>query len=148
MHFYFAYGSNMNRDQMNKRCPGATLLGPAMLPDFRLAFTIYSPNRECGCADIVHSPGDTVHGLLYQLPDTDLRTLDKYEGHPNQYLRFSVAVHTPDGGVIESESYHVVNKTPGLHPSPEYLGLILDASVEHGFPELYIEMLRNTRTQT
>lgn len=32
---YFAYGSNMDRQQMRGRCPGAVLLGTARLPGYR-----------------------------------------------------------------------------------------------------------------
>ena len=36
--FYFAYGSNMNLDQMGFRCPHARVAGTVCLEDYRLAF--------------------------------------------------------------------------------------------------------------
>jgi hypothetical protein len=36
---YFAYGSNMNWQQMQDRCPSARFFGVALLPDHKLAFT-------------------------------------------------------------------------------------------------------------
>ena len=35
---YFAYGSNLNFDQMAYRCPEATVVGTAKLDDYELAF--------------------------------------------------------------------------------------------------------------
>ena len=35
---YFAYGSNMNLDQMDFRCPAAKAIGVVRLEDYRLAF--------------------------------------------------------------------------------------------------------------
>jgi hypothetical protein len=33
--YYFAYGSNLDPAQMARRCPGATLVGPAQLANHR-----------------------------------------------------------------------------------------------------------------
>ena len=35
MKLYFAYGSNMNRAAMTRRCPNARAIGPAMLEGYR-----------------------------------------------------------------------------------------------------------------
>ena len=35
---YFAYGSNINLDQMAHRCPDATPVGPVMLENYELLF--------------------------------------------------------------------------------------------------------------
>ena len=35
---YIAYGSNMVKEQMAYRCPGAKLIGTGYLPNHRLAF--------------------------------------------------------------------------------------------------------------
>jgi len=32
---HFAYGSNMDREQMSRRCPGAEYVGAASLPGYR-----------------------------------------------------------------------------------------------------------------
>jgi len=56
---YFAYGSNMDRDQMKRRCPEAEFLGPAVLPG--CSFQI---NRR-GVATVIPSTGE-VHGILWE----------------------------------------------------------------------------------
>ncbi len=53
---YFAYGSNINLDQMEYRCPDAKVVGPVMLDNYELLFR--------GCATIAPKDGSTVHGLF------------------------------------------------------------------------------------
>jgi gamma-glutamylcyclotransferase (GGCT)/AIG2-like uncharacterized protein YtfP len=144
MSLYFAYGSNMDQNQMLERCPNAQLLGRASLADYRLAFTIFSPKRECGCADIISSTGDMVYGLLYRLADTDMITMDDFEGHPIHYRRITVLVKSKNGEV-EAYSYEVVNKKKGLRPSVHYLVLLQSAAKHFEFPKEYQEFILNVR---
>ncbi len=144
MNYYFAYGSNMDADQMRERCPDSELVGVATLKNYTLGFTIYSPTRECGCADIVASEGGNVYGLLYSVSDADLEALDRFEGHPVHYRRITVTVETSDGPVT-AESYEVVDKKSDLPPSEHYLDLLVGAATRHGFPDEYQAMLLQTR---
>ncbi|TAK83191.1 MAG: gamma-glutamylcyclotransferase [Aquabacterium sp.] len=138
MMHYFAYGSNMDERQMAVRCPGAVAVGKAVLADYRLAFTIYSSVRRCGCADIVKSRADNVWGLLYRLTERDMLSLDAYEGAPAHYRRLTIIVSDVFGNDVEAEAYEVANKErEHQKPSDAYLGMILDASARYGFPEDY-----------
>jgi len=76
---YRAYGSNMLPERMMRRCPGATALGVARLPNYRLAERLY--------ADIDFSEGESVFGVLYLISERDMRSLDAYEGYPKVYRR-------------------------------------------------------------
>ena len=49
---YIAYGSNMNMEQMKRRCPKATPIGKSMLKDYKLEFR--------GVANIIECPGENV----------------------------------------------------------------------------------------
>lgn len=142
MHLYFAYGSNLNEAQMHDRCPGAELVGVATLENYRLAFTIYSPTRMCGCADIVTCDGEAVYGLLYRLSDTDAALMDDFEGHPVHYKRVDVRV-VSKGVLVQAYTYEVVHKVEGLRPSVQYLGLITDAAEKYDFPKKYQTHLRS-----
>ena len=84
-HLYFAYGSNTCLEQMGQRCPQAVNLGPAVLPGFRLTFR--------GHADVELDRRYDCTGLLWQVDDYDLESLDMYEGFPNYYLRQRVFVY-------------------------------------------------------
>src|SRR3989344_3074387 len=143
MHYCFAYGSNMDLEQMKKRCPGSVLLGKAVLKDYRIAFSIFSDLRKCGCADIQCVPGSEVWGLLYRISDSDLDALDEYEGHPVHYRRISCSVTDETGVVRNVETYEVVNKNAEhLPPSEEYLGIMVHAAEKFSFPGAYQSFLR------
>ena len=94
----FAYGSNLDLDQMKARCPSTRLAFQATLPHYRLGFTRESKKRGCGVAGLVRSGGGTVWGIVYQLSAADLRALDGYEGFDparstNSYSRRLATVH-------------------------------------------------------
>ncbi len=146
MSLYFAYGSNMNKEQIQERCPSALLLGVASLIGYRLAFTIYSPARLCGCADIVPTPGAVVFGLLYEMTKDDMSALDTFEGHPEHYRRTMVTVQDANMQEHTAFSYDVVTKQEGLLPSRHYLGLLRDAAKEYEFPEEYQTALQEQET--
>lgn len=143
--YYFAYGSNMDQTQMAERCPKVVLIGSARLIGYRLAFTIFSPKRNCGCADILMSSQDEVHGLLYSVTSKEMEALDRFEGHPNHYRQIQVTVNTQDGEV-SAFSYEVVHKQDSLDPSKHYLHLITAAADLHNFPTSYRSMLSSIET--
>ena len=43
--YYFAYGSNMNLEQMKYRCPAAEVVENVRLEDYRLAFRGRAPGN-------------------------------------------------------------------------------------------------------
>ena len=62
---YFAYGSNINLEQMAVRCPAAQVVGPAVLDGYELLFR--GNRRGTGVATIEPLPDSQVHGLLWML---------------------------------------------------------------------------------
>jgi gamma-glutamylcyclotransferase (GGCT)/AIG2-like uncharacterized protein YtfP len=141
MIFYFAYGSNMDEGQMRERCPGARLVSSATLNDYRLDFTIFSPKRKCGCADVVSAPGHKVYGLVYSISEEELVRLDGYENVPVAYKRNIAEVTLVTGKAQNAFIYEVVDKQPFMSPSKGYIGLLRNAAKKHAFPREYREML-------
>ena len=82
---YFAYGSNMNPEQIRRRIPEARAVGRATLKGWRLVERLY--------ADIERSRGSRVEGVLYLVTKTELHRLDLYEGYPSVYNCVKVIVH-------------------------------------------------------
>jgi len=76
---YLAYGSNLNKDQMSRRCPKAEPMGWINLPDYRLVFK--------GVADIIPAKGMTVPVGLWRITEECEEALDRYEGFPNLYRK-------------------------------------------------------------
>ncbi len=148
MIYYFAYGSNMDEIQMKNRCPGAKLVGKAELRNYVLAFTIYSPERKCGCADIVPNPTQSVWGLLYAVTPKDLEALDVYEGTPMHYRRISVAVVGESETEKTAETYEVVSKAITFQkPSQDYLEKLTSAAEKFSFPDVYRAFLGSIPTK-
>ena len=82
---YFAYGSNLNPEQIRRRIPEARAVGRATLRGWKLVERLY--------ADIERSRGSRVEGVLYLVTKTELHRLDLYEGYPSVYNCVKVIVH-------------------------------------------------------
>ena len=149
---YFAYGSNLDPEQMQSRCPGATVVGLGALRDHRLAFPLYSNRWRGGVSSIQLAHGDTVWGMLYELTDDHIRTLDEFEGfvgpgnQHNVYDREQVTVELtrPDDGSfprrVRAWSYIARPSNPSP-PSRRYLDAILRGARHHKLPEEYVAKL-------
>lgn len=147
MIYYFAYGSNMDQEQMKERCPDSKIIGKAVLKDYKIAFTIFSTKRNCGCADIINSINDEVWGILYEVSENDINNLDKAEVHPIKYRRFLTTVEDELGNEYKSEVYKVVTREGDfLKPSKHYLGLMINAAKVFDFPETYQRIIGEVET--
>ena len=145
---YFAYGSNMSEAELKGHCPGAQFLSKARLNDYKLDFTHFSSvNRKCGVGDVVKAKGFVVWGVLYDIPDNEMRELDKKEDAPESYERKRVQVVLPDGTFREAMAYMVREKVGTIPPSIKYLCLYLKGAREHDLPKEYIEFLKRIRTK-
>ena len=96
---YFAYGSNINLDQMQYRCPDATVYGQAVLDNYDLRF------RGSGVATVEPKEGACVYGLLWELTDKCEASLDRYEGYPRLYIKQTLEVRTFDGQRVPVMAY-------------------------------------------
>ena len=78
---YFAYGSNLDLEQMAQRCPDAKIVGPVRLENYELRF------RGSGFATVAPRKGSVVYGLVWKLTPQCEQSLDRYEGYPRHYRR-------------------------------------------------------------
>src|SRR5215469_16928692 len=142
--YYFAYGSNLNWGQMQRRCPSACFVDVAKLPNHRLAFTRFSSSRGCGVADIVEAEDRSVWGVVYEITDpADVQRLDRYEGVPEAYVRSSTGVFlckTPEEAVNAATYFACKQPDPPL-PNAEYKALIVAGAKFWRLPAEYIEEL-------
>ena len=150
MNRYFAYGSNMDPDQIGGRCPSARLVGPARLIDFRLAFTRESKVTfpGSGVADVVPAPGSVVWGAVYSMTEADLEALDRLEGAGTAYAREEVDVVDADGRIITAFTYVVIRKSEHeIRPSAEYMERVIAGARACGLSRDHIELLNSIRDQ-
>jgi gamma-glutamylcyclotransferase (GGCT)/AIG2-like uncharacterized protein YtfP len=136
---YFAYGSNLDADQMRDRCPSSSPLGPARLEGHRLGFTHFSKRWGGGSADVIPAPDAVVWGVLYGLNADDLARLDRFEGG---YERITVEV-AGHATVLEAVSYAVREKRDYVPPAA-YLEKMLRWGEHWALPPSYLEELRRT----
>ncbi|MDO9333755.1 MAG: gamma-glutamylcyclotransferase family protein [Dehalococcoidales bacterium] len=121
---YFAYGSNLNKQQMKQRCPDAKPRFQAVLPNYKLIFTGWSREWKSGTASIKPVRGEKVAGAVYEISEKDLRRLDRYEDYPTTYDRINVLVIKEDGVASHAITYIKRRQSDETKPSAEYLAII------------------------
>ena len=119
--YYFAYGSNLNQKQMKERCPDGKPLFTAVLPNYKLVFAGWSRQWRGGVASIKSLRGDRVRGAIYEVTESCLQRLDRYE---SGYSRLNVTVFGEDDESIEAITYVKDGKLEDEAPSKEYLAVI------------------------
>ena len=90
---YFAYGSNLNHNEMKLRCPSAKFLGVAELQGYELEFRYYLSVKE-------NPNSSLLVGVWDIIDDSEWDYLDYYEGYPILYTKQTVkAVLEPNRNV-------------------------------------------------
>ena len=122
--YYFAYGSNLNRKQMQERCPDSKPKFVATLHNYKLIFSGWSRKWRGGVTTIRRFRRERVLGAVYDISEQCLRQLDRYEGYPDVYDRIKVTVFDEDGQPIEAITYIKSGQSEETQPSKEYLAVI------------------------
>lgn len=113
---YFAYGANLNPDNMAWRCPAAQPRGTFVLQDWQLRFYNH--------ATIERKPGAHVGGVLWQITAECEASLDAFEGFPHYYTK---RTWIQDG--IQFFFYEMTDPKSG-QPSVNY---VQDIAASHAF---------------
>jgi gamma-glutamylcyclotransferase (GGCT)/AIG2-like uncharacterized protein YtfP len=121
----FAYGMNTNRASMRARCPHAQSLGAAQLLDHRFRFAVH--------ADVEPLLGSVVDGVLWEITEACLESLDMFEAYPVYYNRAPLQVKFKDQ-YCEAITYFMVEGHGDSGPYPHYLDTILEGYAEHKVP--------------
>jgi AIG2-like family len=130
MPLYFAYGSNMDRGAMAKRCPASRALGPARLMRHRFFL------MESGYASVRRDAAGMVHGLLWDVAFADIPALDAYEEVARGLFVKRVLPVLAAGGARRALVYVGASQVPG-EPRPGYLEAVLAAASDLGLPAAY-----------
>ena len=161
---YFAYGSNMDEEQMKKRCPDSILIGKGFIEKHKLCFPQIAVTRGLlGVAGIRESDElDSVYGLIYELTDKDLELLHTFEGYdkdnisnssyfPNQvpfhlynYKKKSYISQNSQRVMIYQSNFDEGND---FYVSSDYLLIMLKPMIKYGLDNSYIlNMLEKAKT--
>ena len=143
---YFAYGSNMNLNQMAFRCPDAEVVDTVRLEGYRLAFCMNGGGN--GVATIIPAEGSCVDGVLWRISEQDEQHLDHYEGLPYLYGKEPVTVTDRNGQQREIMAYTMNSpyKDVPAMPSKAYLEGILNGCRQNGI-EIALVLEAVWRTQ-
>ena len=82
MKLYVAYGSNLNKKQMSHRCPDAKPVYTGYLENWEL---IYRGSKTGAYATIRRKKGKRVPVAIWDIQESDEKSLDLYEGYPRFY---------------------------------------------------------------
>ena len=133
---YIAYGSNLNVEQMKRRCPDAEIVGKAELKGYYLYF--------CGghlgaVATVEPKEGSTVPVLIWSISKKDEVALDRYEGFPRFYVKKNLQVNVTslngeDLGEVSAMVYIMTREAVEMrkiNPAPSnYYYSVLDAGYD------------------
>ena len=86
---YIAYGSNLNKGQMERRCPTARYVGTGMVEGYELKF---KGRPEGAYATIDPKKGGRVPVAIWEIQPYDEFRLHQYEGYPNHYFTRNIPV--------------------------------------------------------
>lgn len=127
---YFAYGANTNLASMQRRCPTARYVCNLTLHHHQLVFK--------RVADVVMKRGAKVEGALWVITPEDEKSLDRFEGFPNTYVKKYVTV------MIEGRKHRVMFYVIRPYrrqelPSVTYESTLRTGYADCGLPEKQID---------
>ncbi len=122
---YVAYGSNLNKAQMKKRCPNATIAGTGTAPDHDLVFNTVATLHE---KENAHTPV-----ALWNMSDEDEKKMDAYEGFPHKYHKEQIKVRLDNGKTVIGVAYIMNDRKHQAIPKDEYYNRIERGYRDFGF---------------
>ena len=148
--YYIAYGSNLNLPQMQGRCPGATIVGTAMIEDYRLLF---KGSRTGSYLTIEPWEGGRVPVAVWEITAAHERSLDRYEGYPVFYYKtaMELEVTLADTGEVKTLPgfvYTMYADRPIGMPSNTYFMTCAKGYRSFGFdPRILLDAYTNSKEE-
>lgn len=131
--WYLAFGSNMNPDRLLRRVGKPKEINIGHLYDYELVFNKAASDGSA-YANVRYSKGHCCPYVAYHLSMRQIIALDRFEGTPTQYNRFSV--NLPETGLSGTTYIYIANKkmiANNRHPRLDYLNHILSGYKRFGF---------------
>jgi len=137
--WYFAYGSNLSKEQMKCRIGYLPEFKRCSLKDWEFVFNKKSSKDGTLKANIMPADGEEVLGVIYLCSECDMKKLAGYEGRG--YKDRPIIVNLEDGTQQDAITYVArAERTCDAGPvHPDYVQVITDGARDHGLPEEYIE---------
>lgn len=140
---YFAYGSNLWPPQIHSRCPSARFVATASISGWR---AVYDKSSSDGSAklNLRPGPGETTHGVVYDIADDERADLDRAE--PG-YIPFQVAATPPVGPPMEALTYRWNHPGTDALPYDWYVASVVRGALCHGMDVDHIDEVLETATR-
>lgn len=144
--WYFAYGSNMNRQQTENRVQRTGLRWMVgCLDGYTLRFNKKSTLDHSGKANIVRDEQGAVWGVVFEVHEEELERLGAFEGG---YKKKKVRVTIPGGPTkLSAEAFMADAGNPDRLPTFSYLQNILEGACQHGLPMEYCNILARIKAR-
>lgn len=140
---YFAYGSNIKKEQMNERNVVIYKSYKGFIKDYKLEFNKQSKDGSSK-ANIIKVIGKIVWGICFELDTDGFENLKKYE---KGYEELEVAVYNENQEILFTAKTFISNKICVKLPTNEYLQRIITGAKQHKLPEDYIKEIEKQLTQ-
>ena len=148
--YYLAYGSNLNLKQMKVRCPCATPIGTAEIPDYEL---LYKESKTGAYLTIEQKEGCSVPVGVWRVTGLDEARLDRYEGFPSFYYKKTLRLPVLDMWTEQIETltcfiYIMHERRRFGIPTMDYIRICAEGYQNFGFDQAVLnEALRRTREE-
>lgn len=145
---YFAYGSNMLEERLQSPCraPGAVFLNTGSIQGYRLRFHKKSKDGSGKCNIVkTGSAEDVVYGVVFDVPENQLKALDKAEGVGYGYHHDCNIPVRLTGGTEMRMLLYVADScciNDALIPYVWYQRLVTAGAEQHKLPKNYIADLK------
>lgn len=130
---YFAYGSNLNLEQMLTRCSDASPITQAILNGYELVY------RRSVATIEKSTSRSKVYGAIYDISARDLTALDRYEGYPHLYYRKFIQVEAKGLGNVKAMTYVMHKKFDKEQPTEFYYNTIKQGYQDWALPLKFLE---------
>ena len=147
--YYIAYGSNLNVQQMQMRCPHAKVVGTAILEGLELLF---KGSKTGSYLTIEEREGGTVPVAVWEVAESDEVALDRYEGFPVFYYKKELrlrckGIRSGRTKTVTAFVYIMDETRPLGRPTDYYLRVCQEGYEQFGFnPAILMQAVeRSTR---
>ena len=134
--YYIAYGSNLHKEQMAWRCPGAKVICTGVIENYKL---VYRGSKTGAYATIIPCKGDHVPVAVWEINEEYEKNLDRYEGYPTFYYKKNIKVLYDGHLYIDGMVYIMFDEAKVGEPSMRYLEICAQGYLDQGLDMTKLE---------
>jgi hypothetical protein len=150
--YIFAYGSDLNSQQIQKRCIAPETVCVARLEGHRLSFHGENLFWGGGTETVIEAPSDEVWGVVYSLSFIDSLRLDNWYNvrldGAGAFFHYPVEVSDLNGNFHTVSLYKKDILGAEVPPAAAYLDFIIKGAMECALPDTYTDRLKKIKTSS